>query len=229
MYPANVKGKIPLIAAPHGGPHAVMTDQFSLGVFFFAQLGKIMFELINKKTTNEVFIGYATLLINYRGSTGFGEKALNSLLGKIGTNDVSDCHASTLAALKKHAFLDPNSVFLFGGSHGGFLVTHLSGQFPDFYRAVSTRNPVIDVASMFPITDITDWTLVEAGLDDGKDLEKRYSPELLATMLEVSPIKYVNQVKAPTLLLVGKVDRRVPPTQSIEYYRALQLHGKTAR
>ena len=169
------------------------------------------------------------LVVNYRGSTGFGEKALNSLLGKIGEQDVQEVHNATLEMLKKNQFLDGERVFLFGGSHGGFLVTHLSGQYPDFYRAVSTRNPVIDMATMFPITDIADWIIVESNLGNGSELEKLLGPENNSRMWDLSPIKYVKNVKAPTLLLVGKVDRRVPPTQSIEYYRALQLHGVKCR
>lgn len=46
---------------------------------------------------------------------------------------------------------------LVGGSHGGFLVAHLSGEFPDTFKAVSSRNPVIDVASMSIMSDIPDW------------------------------------------------------------------------
>ena len=64
---------------------------------------------------------------------------------------------------------------------------------------------------------------------DGSELEKALKPETLDNMWKCSPIRYVSQVKAPTLLLVGKVDRRVPPSQSIEYYRALKLHGKKAK
>ena len=168
------------------------------------------------------------LLVNYRGSAGYGDKNLHSLLGKVGTQDVQEVHNATVAALEKHTFL-AKEVFLYGGSHGGFLVTHLSGQFPDFYRAVSTRNPVIDIATMFPISDIADWTIVEVDVGNGSELEEVLTAETLSRMWEHSPIKYVKQVKAPTLLLVGKVDRRVPPTQSIEYYRALQLHGKKVR
>jgi acylaminoacyl-peptidase len=174
--------------------------------------------------------GYAVLLVNFRGSTGFGEKSLYSLLGKVGEQDVQEVHNATVQMIEKHSeFLDKELVFLFGGSHGGFLVTHLSGQYPDFYRAVSTRNPVIDIATMFPITDIADWTIVESNLGDGSELEKLLEPKTFSKMWELSPIRYVKQVKAPTLLLVGKIDRRVPPTQSIEYYRALQLQGIKTR
>ena len=123
------------------------------------------------------------LLINYRGSTGFGEKSLHSLLGKVGDQDVKEVHNATLQMIEKHSeFLDKELVFLFGGSHGGFLVTHLSAQYPDFYRAVSTRNPVIEMTTMFPITDIADWTIVESNLRDGSELEKLLEPETFSKM-----------------------------------------------
>jgi acylaminoacyl-peptidase len=48
-------------------------------------------------------------------------------------------------------------------------------------------------------------------------------------MWEMSPIRYVDQVKAPVLLLVGKVDLRIPPTRADEYYRALKVHGKKVK
>uniref|UniRef100_A0A0P5PDY1 acylaminoacyl-peptidase n=1 Tax=Daphnia magna TaxID=35525 RepID=A0A0P5PDY1_9CRUS len=212
VFPKNASKKTPLIVVPHGGPHAVSTDQFKSEVYFFSQLG------------------YAVLFVNYRGSTGFGEKSLYSLLGKVGVQDVQEVHHATVQMVEKHSeVLDKELVFLFGGSHGGFLVTHLSGQYPDFYRAVSTRNPVIDMASMFPITDIADWTIVESGLGDGSELENLLELQSFSRMWEFSPIRYAKQVKAPTLLLVGKVDRRVPPTQSIEYYRALKLSGIKTR
>lgn len=97
------------------------------------------------------------LLVNYRGSTGAGEDSLRYLLGKVGTCDVADCMLATHATLDSNPVLDPQRVALVGGSHGGFLVTHLSGQHPASFRCVVARNPVIDVASMSVTSDIPDW------------------------------------------------------------------------
>lgn len=70
---------------------------------------------------------------------------------------MADCIQATDSALNNFNWLNPNAVALVGGSHGGFLVAHLSGQYPDKFKCVSSRNPVIDVASMSVISDIPDW------------------------------------------------------------------------
>jgi acylaminoacyl-peptidase len=85
------------------------------------------------------------------------------------------------------------------------------------------------MATMFPITDIADWTIVESQLGQGRELEKLLNPGTLSRMWEMPPIRCVDQVKAPVLLLVGKVDLRVPPTRANEYYRALKVHGKKVK
>lgn len=94
--------------------------------------------------------------MNYRGSTGAGEVSLKSLLGRCGDRDVRNCKAATDYTVENYP-IDAKKVCLMGGSHGGFLVTHLSGQYPDTYAAVVSRNPVTDIASMFNSTDIADW------------------------------------------------------------------------
>jgi acylaminoacyl-peptidase len=86
---------------------------------------------------NNFFVsqGYAVLLVNYRGSMGFGEAALHSLPGRAGFADVQDCHDATEAVLKKFpAVVDKEKVGVVGGSHGGFLAGHLIGQHPELYK-----------------------------------------------------------------------------------------------
>lgn len=59
-----------------------------------------------------------------------GSKNVEYLQGKVGDVDVRDCVTATNEALKKYPWLNPDQIGIAGGSHGGFLVTHLSGQHP---------------------------------------------------------------------------------------------------
>lgn len=102
-------------------------------------------------------LGYAILLVNYRGSSGVGQDSLNHLVGKIGKSDVADCVLATVQAYIQYPWIDSNRAALVGSSHGGFLVTHLSCHYPDMYKAVVARNPIIDVAFMTITSDIPDW------------------------------------------------------------------------
>lgn len=69
-------------------------------------------------------------MVNYHGSIGVGERSLNSLLGKIGSLDATDVHNAVQDLFVKYPYIDKDNVMLFGGSHGGFLVTLLSGLYP---------------------------------------------------------------------------------------------------
>ncbi|KAL4112560.1 hypothetical protein QTP88_016318 [Uroleucon formosanum] len=98
----------PLIIWPHGGPHVSSLDSFIADAAFFVQ------------------IGFALLFVNYRGSTGLGKDYVESLLGNIGDADVKDVYY----AVQSNPMWSNRKLVLYGGSHGGFLVTHLSGQYP---------------------------------------------------------------------------------------------------
>ncbi len=102
-------------------------------------------------------------MVNYRGSTGFGQSFLTSLPGQCGTHDVADCVAAAVRLLATDR-VDAQRVSVFGGSHGGFLTGHLIGQFPQLFRAAVMRNPVLNIAWEVGSTDIPDWCYVETGL-----------------------------------------------------------------
>ncbi|XP_064579902.1 acylamino-acid-releasing enzyme-like [Zonotrichia leucophrys gambelii] len=200
--------KPPLVVMPHGGPHSVFTAGWML---YPAALCRV---------------GFAVLLVNYRGSLGFGQDSVASLPGNVGTQDVRDVQLCVERVLQEEK-LDASRVALVGGSHGGFLACHLIGQFPDTYRACVVRNPVVNIASMVATTDIPDWCLTETGLPYKPDALP--DPAQWTEMLHKSPIRYADQVRAPVLLMLGEDDRRVPPKQGLEYYRALKARGVPTR
>jgi acylaminoacyl-peptidase len=189
----------------HGGPHACVTDGYYVTAVMFAKLG------------------FKTLIINYRGSTGFDEHFVNALPGNVGTADVQDC----IAAVDHYVsagVIDKSRLVLWGGSHGGFLITHLSGQHPEYdWLSVITRNPVIDLTSLIELSDIPDWTAVEAlGPKTVYDEKKLIDVNVL---FDKSPYKFIDKVKAPTLMLLGSEDKRVPMSQGKKWYRGLKARG----
>ncbi|XP_077369658.1 acylamino-acid-releasing enzyme-like isoform X1 [Festucalex cinctus] len=203
IKPKEVKDgvKLPLIVTPHGGPHSVTVAAWLLSPAVQCRLG------------------FATLLVNYRGSLGFGQDNILSLPGNIGAQDVKDVQFAVESVLQGDAF-DRQKLAVSGGSHGGFLACHLIGQYPGYYKACVALNPVVNLASMACVTDIPDWCIFEAGSDYSTD--RLHEDAVWEQMLKKSPIKLAAQVQTPVLLLLGEDDKRVPHKQGVEYYRALK-------
>lgn len=180
---------------------------------------------------------------NFSGSTGYGEDYLQALTGRCGSLDVTDC-IETARHLVKIGISEegPGKQFVMGGSHGGFLTGHrklsqtapehvltvvfftVIGQYPDFFSAAVARNPVISAGQMGN-TDIPDWYYSEFGVP--YDHTSLVSTAAYDKMQSMSPIHYVDDVKTPLLLLIGLVDKRVCPTNGINYYHALKGRSKT--
>uniref|UniRef100_A0A1J3FLE9 acylaminoacyl-peptidase n=1 Tax=Noccaea caerulescens TaxID=107243 RepID=A0A1J3FLE9_NOCCA len=195
----------PLVVVIHGGPHSVAPCSFSKDLAYLSS------------------VGYSLLIVNYRGSLGFGEDALQSLPGKVGSQDVKDVLSAVDHAIEM-GLADPSRITLLGGSHGGFLTTHLIGQAPDKFVAAAARNPVCNLASMVGITDIPDWCFFEA-YGDKSHYTEAPSPEDLSLFYQMSPMSHISKVKTPTLFLLGTQDLRVPISNGIQYVRALKEKG----
>ncbi|XP_018446839.2 acylamino-acid-releasing enzyme isoform X1 [Raphanus sativus] len=195
----------PLVVVVHGGPHSIAPCSFSKSLAYLSS------------------IGYSLLIVNYRGSLGFGEDALQSLPGKVGSQDVNDVLSAVDHAVEM-GLADPSRMTLLGGSHGGFLTTHLIGQAPDKFVAAAARNPVCNLASMVGITDIPDWCFFEA-YGDRTHYTEAPSPEDMSRLHQMSPISHISKVKTPTLFLLGTMDLRVPISNGFQYVRALKEKG----
>ncbi|XP_011475146.1 acylamino-acid-releasing enzyme isoform X2 [Oryzias latipes] len=201
--------RIPLVVFIHGGPHSQFPAEW------------------NSTTAGLVKLGCAVLMVNYRGSTGFGQDSILSLIGNIGSQDVKDVQRGVLAALWSDETLDPKRVAVIGGSHGGFLCCHLVGQYPDFYKACAARNPVINAATLLGTSDIVDWRYTSAGFQFSYDSVP--TAEVLAALLQKSPITHAVQIKAAVLLMLGGKDRRVSPHQGLELYKVLKTRASPVR
>ncbi|TDH71971.1 hypothetical protein CCR75_009269 [Bremia lactucae] len=230
LLPSSVPSQdgYPVILDLHGGPHSCSTVMYQKLYDFWAALG------------------FAIISVNYRGSTGFGRKPLESLVGKVGTQDVYDCHYALDYLLENKATLglplDQTRVHCSGGSHGGFLVTHLIAQFPGFYRSMVTRNPVTNMASVFYTSDIPDWGLACAGIQrfeaiyTSQKLQSCHqnlpplTPEarlaILSKLWQHSPVSNdLSKVTTPSLFGLGGKDKRVPPNQGLEYQATIADYG----
>ncbi|PFH38275.1 putative acylaminoacyl-peptidase [Besnoitia besnoiti] len=204
-------GKRALGVVLHGGPHSVAANIFSAEATFLT------------------LIGFDVFAVNYRGSLGFGQKELLSLLGNVGTQDVNDVKQAVdeLLDSDRHAYSASRTVVV-GGSHGGFLTCHLIGQFPDLFAAASTRNPVTDLSSMARASDIPDWCVAE-GWGEQFHPGSNLSESQLAALFKSSPIAHAQHVRTPLLLGIGGSDKRVPPFQGVVFHKLLLGQGKVSR
>ncbi|ERN01459.1 acylamino-acid-releasing enzyme 1 isoform X1 [Amborella trichopoda] len=197
----------PLIVVLHGGPHSTFLTSYSKNLAFLSSMG------------------FNLLLVNYRGSLGFGEEALQSLLGKVGRQDVDDVLAA-IDHVFKLGLAESTKIAVLGGSHGGFLTTHLIGQAPDRFCVAAVRNPVCNIALMIGTTDIPDWCYVETyGSAGNSFFTEAPSLEHLSVFYNKSPISHISKVKVPVLFLLGAQDLRVPVSNGIQYARALKEKG----
>ena len=166
-----------------------------------------------------VKLGYDIVCVNYRGSVGFGADFVRQLPGHVGTRDVSDCLAALDYAKAKK---DYANLFVFGGSHGGFLTAWITASGRHF-AACAIRNPVVNLNSMYAVTDIPgkpkinlnilkqywkkDWCFYEMS---GEQFKPGHvlTDEQLAKSRKMSPISQVHQVTTPTLMNIGTEDKR---------------------
>jgi dipeptidyl aminopeptidase/acylaminoacyl peptidase len=189
--------KYPLILEIHGGPFASYGAQFSSDDQLYAA------------------DGYVVLYTNPRGSTSYGEDFANQIDKAYPGHDYDDLMSAVDAAIAK-GFVDPDNLFVTGGSGGGVLTAWIVGK-TDRFRAAATQKPVIDWASFALTSDSANY----------------YSPYWFAKppwedpqgYWARSPLSLVGNVKTPTLVVVGSQDYRTPVSEAEQYYTALQLRG----
>jgi acylaminoacyl-peptidase len=153
------------------------------------------------------------LYTNPRGSTSYGEEFGNLIHHDYPNHDYEDLMSGVDAVIAK-GYIDPNSLFVTGGSGGGVLSAWIVGHTNRFKAAVVVK-PVIN------------WYNFVLTSDGPAFFYKYWFPgppwENLEHYMKRSPISYVGNVTTPTMLMTGEVDYRTPIEQSEQFYEALKI------
>jgi len=197
-YEAPVNNKPPLLVMVHGGPTGRAYSALSLSIQFWTSQG------------------YAILDVDHRGSTGYGRKYRDALLGEWGVIDASDIKGGVDYLINQS--LVSNQIVIRGGSAGGYAVQRALTLYPDLFAAG---------ASYFGIGNLI--TLAETI----HKFEAHYLDSLLGSSLveditvyqERSPINHLDNLKAPMIILQGSEDKIVTPQVSQEMAQALEKRG----
>ena len=193
--------KYPLLLIVHGGPQVPWEDSWGY------------------RWNPQVMIapGYVALMINPRGSPGYGTKFVREISGDWGGKAYVDLMNGVDAALAKYPFIDGTRMAAAGGSFGGYMVNWFATHTGRFKCLISHASDWDEVSS-YATEELwfADWEF--GGPPWAKpELYRKWSPDQYASALA----KY----KTPTLVITGELDYRVPYTQSLEFFSALQRQG----
>ena len=193
------KKKYPLILNVHGGPQQQWLDAFRGDWQMYPGAG------------------YVVAFANPRGSTGYGQAFTAAISGDWGGKVFDDLMKVT-DALEKLPFVDKERMGAMGWSYGGYMMNWFEGHTTRF-KALASMMGVYDLTSMYGSTEelwFPEWEL--KGQPWNSKLYEKWSPS-----------NYVKNFKTPCLIITGERDYRVPYTQSLEFFTALQKMGVPSR
>ena len=192
--------KYPLLCVIHGGPTGIDTPQLVHTRYYPIDLW--------------VAKGALVLRVNYRGSTGYGEKFRQLNVRNLGVGDAWDVE-SGVDHLIKQGSVDEKKIGVMGWSQGGYISAFLTTNSTKF-AAVSVGAGISNWATYYYNTDITPFTLQYLGDDPADDP---------AIYLKTSPMTNIRQARTPTLIQHGELDKRVPIANAYELRQGLEDRG----
>jgi dipeptidyl aminopeptidase/acylaminoacyl peptidase len=169
--------------------------------------------------------GYAVVMIDFHGSTGYGQAFTDAITGDWGGKPLEDLKKGWAAAQRQYPFLDGDRACALGASYGGYMVNWLAGNWFERggkapFRCLVNHNGVFDTRSMGLVTEelwFTEWEFGGTVYDNPAGYEK------------FNPARHVHKWKTPMLVVAGQNDMRVPVDQSLSTFTALQRRGIESR
>jgi dipeptidyl aminopeptidase/acylaminoacyl peptidase len=200
--PVVLAAKNPLIVMMHGGPHGEQGAQF------------------NAKAQVYAAHGYASLMVNYRGSTGYGQKLADAIFGDQDGKEAEDVLAGVDAALARHPWLDASRMGLEGGSYGGQLTNWIITRTDRFKAAIPSAG-ISNLVTQNYLSYYHDYLAVEYG-------DFPHKNGIIDKLWERSAIRYANKVKTPVMFIHGENDNDVPIVEAEQFFIALKDVGVEA-
>ncbi|WP_434415359.1 prolyl oligopeptidase family serine peptidase [Nannocystis pusilla] len=196
--------KAPVAFLIHGGPQGSFSDRWSYRW--------------NPQTYAGA--GYAVVMIDFHGSTGYGQAFTDAIQDDWGGAPLVDLQKGLAAALARYPWLDGDRVCALGASYGGFMVNWIAGQWQAPFRCLVNHDGVFDNRMMYYATEelwFPEW-------------EHRGPYWQFAKQHEAhNPANFVDRWRLPMLVIHGGKDFRIPETQGIATFTALQRRGVPSR
>jgi dipeptidyl aminopeptidase/acylaminoacyl peptidase len=196
--------KYPVVFLIHGGP------QSSFGNHFHYRW--------NPQTYAGA--GYAAVFIDFHGSPGYGQAFTDSISGDWGGKPLVDLQKGWAHALAGYAFLDGSRACALGASYGGYMVNWIAGNWPDAFKCLVSHDGIFDSRAMAYETEelwFDEWEQGGTPWDKPENYER------------FNPVNHVAKWKTPMLVIHGSLDFRIPYTQGIAVFTALQRRGIESR
>jgi dipeptidyl aminopeptidase/acylaminoacyl peptidase len=189
----------PLIVMIHGGPHGAQGPAFDFRSQFYTSQG------------------WATLKVNFRGSTSYGQKFGDAVFRDQNGDEAQDVLYGVSAALRRNLWIDRERLGIEGGSYGGQLSTWIITQ-THIFKAAIPLAPITNIISYNYMTYYNMYEQMEWGV-------LPHQGNMMDVLWERSALKHVAKVKTPTMLIHGENDNDVPIAESEQFFIALQDVG----
>jgi dipeptidyl aminopeptidase/acylaminoacyl peptidase len=199
VKPQNAAGKLPVLLLVHGGPQGSFNNNWS-----FRWNPAVMASQ-----------GYAVVTIDFHGSTGYGQKFTDSINKNWGGWPLEDLQKGMDAVAKIDTQLDTPNACALGGSYGGYMMNWIAGNWPDRFKCLVNHAGIFDLRAMAYETEelwFDQW-------DNGGPWTTRTDRE------KWNPVSHVAKWKTPTLVIHGEKDYRIPYSQGLAAFTALQQQG----
>ncbi len=191
--------RYPLAFIIHGGPQGSMANQF------------------HYRWNPQVYAGagYVAVMIDFHGSTGYGQAFTDAIRGDWGGKPLEDLQLGLAAALERYPWIDGDRACALGASYGGYMINWIAGAWPDRFACLVSHDGNLDERFAYYATEELWFPEWEHGLpwEDAESYEKH------------NPAKLVAEWKTPMLVIHGGQDFRVVETEGMATFTALQRRG----